>query len=251
MAPKKKDALAEYEQLREAAKQADLDLDAAEQAALAGRRSLDSVKAPLREYHEQVGAREREPDEELEARLAADVRAAERLVTLKPAFTDPRSVALVAHDDKAEALLTGARRARDQAWNAVYRFIEQNRDRLVAALLPRAEQARDRLLAAVDELDTSEREWNETRAAWAPMIERWNVSPAELPASPVAGGTQEIARSLASQHGPQLRDRRRLVPAPVSLLPGPEVEQDDDTMRDAAGKAPKVTDPRGDPWVRR
>jgi len=189
------------------------------------RGALERAKGPLREYYEELGAGEAEPDAGRERELLAAVREVESSVSIR-AEMDGGAVRLVAVDERLEGELRGAQRAVEAAESEVGRFIDDHREELAGDLTPRSLAARDRLLAAWDELQAASGAWGAARAQWSPMVERWGDLGA-LPQNPLAGATAELERAFAPLESGVRRDPRRLIPAPRELVPTDDEEAPD------------------------
>lgn len=219
---KQKPALERLEELRTKVRDAEQRVQEVELERSKARRSVDRVKGPLLSYYQELGAGKREADAKLEQDLLAKVREAEGRVTMRPVWRGGTAVVgLEPVDELVEAKLAGAKEAQVEAEGAVANFISSHRHELVEELTPRAEAARDRLLEAIDALAAAEGAWMAERRTWGAFIERWGVSPAELPRSPIGGLLGEVGQALAPLVGGEPRDPRRLLPMPSSLAPGP------------------------------
>jgi hypothetical protein len=231
--------LARLEELRADVAAAEERVRELEAEAKKAERRIDAAKAPLLGYWADVEAGRREPDEVLEAELLSAVRTAEGSVSLS-VIHDSGGARLRATDDETTARLQGAREVVQQRKDALSHYVVDAREELVADLVPRSEAAWDVLSAAIDGLREAEGKWNGVRNQWLSLIDQWGIERPQLPTSPASAAIQELERSLAPMFGPQVRDPRRLIPAPVSLLPGPEVERVEDVGFRAATRADAV-----------
>jgi hypothetical protein len=171
-------------------------------------RELARASAPLQAYYEELGAGEREADEELEAKLAADVREARSGATLRlnKAPTDPAKVTGGDWvDERVEAKLAGARRALEDREAKLSEFLRGNRE-LVAEWIAEAAEVRDACEARWEEVRIEFRRWQEVLGRWGRFNEVNGIAPSELPPHPLRGIEHDPSRGIA-------------LPAPASLLP--------------------------------
>jgi hypothetical protein len=159
----------------------------------ASARRLEAARAPLDAYYEAVGAGERQPDADEEARLVAALRDVSATVRLEVAgHPHTGSPALVAIDDRAERLVTGAQRAVRAAEDAVLTFQRVERTGLAAELTARAEAARAAQEAAVPALAAAVADDQKVRAGWRRLLTA-NGQTDTVPRSPLRGWDDELA----------------------------------------------------------
>lgn len=214
-------ALERLEALRAAVRSAVVEVGEAQSAARRAASTAEAAKRRLLDYYEAVTAGEAEADAAREQELIDEAQGVEAMALR--AEPDGRSTRLVAFNERLEAEHRGAQRAVEAAGQAVARFISEHREELASELLPRSLAARDRLLEAWEELQGASGAWGAARAAWSPLLERWGDLGA-LPQNPLAGATDELERAFAPLQGGVPRDPRRLVPAPLELVPDPREE---------------------------
>jgi hypothetical protein len=220
-----KPALERLEELRAAVRDAEEKLSGVELERSKVARSLDRVVAPLRSYHEDLAAGEREPDAALERKLTLAVTEVQEsgLIQAKPLLAHGRIIDLEVVDERIEAKIVGSRRLVQTRIEERNAFARERAEELQTELLEHAEAARDGLLSAWQGLQAAAGDWSRVRGRFADLAPQWEISPAELPAHPLAGATTELERAFAPMAGGVPRDPRRLVPAPSSLL----VDSDD------------------------
>lgn len=214
MTTKTKGASARLAELRAAVEQAEARVREVEAERRRTMAELARAEAPLRDYWEEVGAGERDPDPGLERKLAAAVRDARATAVTVPirSSTDPnRIIAVETHDQAIEAKLAGARRALEERRRELREYLSGNGE-LVAEWIAEAAEVR----AACEErwapLAEALRDWQRLAVRWGPFLEANGIDRGEIPAHPLAGLERDPAR-----HGFAL-------PAPESLLPDPEPE---------------------------
>jgi chemotaxis protein histidine kinase CheA len=189
---------------------------------------LEQLRDATRQAAERQGEVRQERDrarrgaEEAEAELAAYFGKIERGEKVEPSREKTLKAALQAARDAGgiqwDARARAAAERVTEAEQAVREFIAGHVDALAAELVEEAVEARDRLLEAVDGLNQAEGRWNTIRARWSPLLEHRNISPAELPTSPLSGATGEMAAALAPLASGVPRPASRLLPVPASFL---------------------------------
>lgn len=158
-----------------AVRRADAAVAEAETHERTSRRAIDRAAAPLRDYHEQVGAQEREPDADHERQLLSELHAAQAAVTARPAYTSDRDtgvarmIGLDFADVRAEAALAGARRALEARRSELTTFVAEHLDELAAARVPQSQQAGSRMAVALESLDAADAQWREESRWWAQL----------------------------------------------------------------------------------
>jgi hypothetical protein len=115
------------------------------------------------------------------------------------------------------------------------RFVVAHEPELQAEMLERAHEAREALFAGFAACAEGMGKWNRVRGEWLRLIERWNISPAQIPRLPIEPPdvALESARvDLARFHGIERGDGQ-LIPAPRSLVDGQPLARpvDDVEMR--------------------
>ena len=107
--------------------------------------SLDRVVAPLRSYHEDLAAGEREPDAALERQLAAAVNKVQSdgLVKAQPSYVGGHILDMKVIDERVEARFAGTQRLVQTRINERNAFIREHAEELQAELLEQAEAVTD------------------------------------------------------------------------------------------------------------
>jgi hypothetical protein len=171
----------------------------------AAQRRLEAVQSPLLQYHEDVGAGRREPDEaavrELVEQCERDEIAARREVN-----------ALMAKH-------TGTLHAVEARHGDIARYISQHREQLTDVLIPQSIAAGEGLLAARDAFYEAIGEWARAANLWRRFLEQWHESPTIVPPHPLAGATGDIDAAFAPMYSGEPRDPRRLWPMPPEHAP--------------------------------
>lgn len=156
-------------------------------------RRVDKALAPIREYHERVGAGEVEFDAEHAAKLEAELsKVREGLTFSIQGMARGDGKQLVATDPRIEAQLAGALRTQEAARTARDRFLSANVQALGRELMPSTEAARDELAAAWSSLRDGERAWLSALQKWARLIEPIGLTRADLPPHPLHGLTVNL-----------------------------------------------------------
>lgn len=209
--------LAQLEQLREEARAAQVRAAAADAKRTQSSRWLPAAQAKLAGYLTAVvdGSRKRDPNLERELRDDVTDLEAMRVQTARRGdstiYTDRRTIA--GHED---AVL-----AEQDATGAVVAFIVEHRAELETEMSARSIDARDQLLAAVDQLSAALAKWQATSRDWRELIARWpDLSPGEIPLSPLPGTAVADIELVAAQIRGGARDPRGALPMPLSLAPG-------------------------------
>lgn len=179
-------ALAQLEELRRKVPEAEQRVAALERERTIAARALDRAMGPLRDYWEQVGAGDRDPDPDVEARLTAELREARSTLTLRPGSNIGGGLVLEAVDERTEAQLAGARRAVEERQADVERFMRDHRDELVAELAGEAAKVRERYEAARRELLDCEQARKALGREWLPLMRLLGIPSDDLPPSPLA-----------------------------------------------------------------
>lgn len=175
-------------------------------------RELAKVEAPLRDYWEEVGAGEREPDPALERQLADAMRDARATAVMRPTvaagdFAHVTGVEMV--DQAIEAKLAGAMRALSERERELAEFLSGNGE-LVAEWVAEGERVRAACQEAWAALAEPLRDWQRLAVRWGPFCEANAIPRAELPVHPLAGLDRDPVRQGIA------------IPAPASLLPDAE-----------------------------
>lgn len=173
-------------------------------------RKIEKAMAPLREYHERVGAGEIEYDAADAAPLEAEVDRVSQGITFsigKAARGDGQEVVPV--NPRLEAQLAGALRTLEEATNARLNFLAANVGELGAEIMERTVAARDGLADAWTELRSSEREWLSVLQLWARLLAPAGLDASALPPHPLRGLTVNLDGGVA-------------LPMPAVLAPGGE-----------------------------
>ncbi len=202
----KRKALAQLEEHRRAVREAENRISECELAIKSATRRAETATSPLSDYFEAVAAGERDGSKAEEERLIEECRRAQEEAKVNV--------------ERAKGELRGAERGAVDRQTAEFEFANKHRAELIEELTERAEGAGDRLLATVREAQSAAGEWQTTRAEWSRLLERWGISPAELPQVPFTAGWQEFGRDLAPLACGVKRDPRRFIPMPASLVPG-------------------------------
>jgi chemotaxis protein histidine kinase CheA len=192
------------EQHRDAARQAEARRDEVRLERDRARRGAEEAEAALAAYFSELERGEKSDPPREKA--------------LKVALSKARDSAGVEWDARARAAAERVTEAEAE----IREYVAGHVDALAAELVEEAVEARDRLMEAVDGLNQAEGRWNTIRSRWSPLLEHRNISPAELPPSPLAGATGLLAESLAPLHSGVPRHPSRLLPIPWSLLPEDE-----------------------------
>lgn len=203
---KKMTASEQLAEHRQRISQAEQRVSECELALSSARHRAESADEGLASHVEDTEAAERTLDPADLKRLAAEAKAKREQAEVETI--------------RARAAVRGAGRALDARRNDEQQFAAEHRPELTAELGERAQSARDRLLEAVEDLRAAGGEWGSTRREWERLLTRWQMTPAELPPVPLGGAWGEIDRALAPLESGVRRDPRRLVPMPVSLVPG-------------------------------
>lgn len=170
-------------------------------------RELARASVPLRAYYEEVGAGERDPDEALEAQLAADVRRLRSTATLrlnKAAMDEAKVTGGDWVDERIEAKLAGAKRALEDREHELTEFLRGNRE-LVAEWVAEAAEVRDVCEARWEEVRAEFRRWQSMVGRWGPFLAANGIEPSELPPHPLTGIERDPSRGVP-------------LPAPQSLV---------------------------------
>lgn len=161
-------------------------------------RKIEAAMAPLREYHERVGAGEIEFDADVAAPLEAEVDRVSAGVTFNVARSDRGTrQRLTAVNPRLEAQLAGALRTRQAAEQARSDFLRVNVSELGAEIMGRTVAARDGLDAAWKGLRTSEREWLSVLQLWARLVPSIGLDATDLPPHPLRGLTVNLDAGVA------------------------------------------------------
>lgn len=184
------------EELEHAVRQAEQRV--AELTAERGRasRSLDRAMGPLRDYHEAVGAGEREPDADQERELVAAVRAAGEAISFEPVHTEGRLISLQPVDERVAAQLRGAERKLVERRGELEQFRRRTFAALAEELAPIAQAAQRSLQVAWDEADRASGVWTAVVRRWQPLLEAGGLSVEDLPGHPFAGLNLEIDQGV-------------------------------------------------------
>jgi hypothetical protein len=177
---------------------------------LSVQRSVERAKAPLRDYHEQLGAGEREPDPKLERKLLKAVTDAESRVTTRPIFSQGQMQGIQVVDERLEAELAGASRALDEREAAVEEFARSRLAEIAAERLPRSRIVGERYRAAVEALIAADGAWIDEEGWWMTLGSAAGAfGPDEIPARPL-----ELPGQPFVEYHQRRRDPVELVPAP-------------------------------------
>lgn len=179
-------------------------------------RWYDAAAAKLRSYIEGVDAGEQanDPDKLAELRNAVTDLAATRTVREK------RGSSTRYGDSRPQRALEEAQQAQQEADNAVTEFVTAHRENLQRGMLERSEAVRDEMLATFAAASASGHAWRRQRADWLALMERWGISPAELPPLPgLIDPHEAVNQGINDQQraGGHVRHPRLLTPAPVSV----------------------------------
>ena len=147
-------------------------------------RALDAAMGPLREYHEAIGAGEREPDAAEEARLRAEVDRVQATVTFRAVPSGEGGTTLEAVDEALEAQVAGARRAVEERRADVQRFFHHQFDRLAGELTVDARAAAEAVAQAHAALRAAHRPYRDVRRRWRALLDGVGL-PFDLPADPL------------------------------------------------------------------
>jgi hypothetical protein len=217
-------------ELRHAVGDSDRRVTEAEAELARSRRSVDRATGPLREYYERVGAGEIEPDGERERDLRAAVAAAQATVSLRPVMVSGET-RWDAVDERAEALLAGARRGAEAARAAVRDFAAEHFERLAAERLPRSRAVGASYTGALVAMVRADAEHTGEVRWWLELHREAFGDRHPLTDEPVSPGlvaaplTLPPRLALALQEG---RVPRGVVPAPRWLLDDDEEGDDRD-----------------------
>jgi hypothetical protein len=201
--------LAELERLRGELAEAGNQVDSIDLERRKAGRSRHRAQGALIAYHTEVAAGDRKADAGEERELRAELQK----VRAATALDFSMSGGPVVVDLALEGQAAGLRQIVSLRKSAVALFIVDHRAELVLELTPVAEQARDRLLE--ERSEPARAHWAAVRNLWVPLIERWGISPRELPSVP-----SDFGAALAPFASGQPRDPRDLWPMPQSLVPG-------------------------------
>lgn len=170
-------------------------------------RKLKQASEPLHAYSREVGAGERDPDPELEAKLTAELGQVRSTATLRVGrgTYKPTDVSAVWVDERLEAKLNGARRALEDRERELAEYLRGNTE-LVSEWIAEAAEVRDACEARWGEVRAEFRAWQAMLGRWGPFLAANGIDPSELPAHPLRGIERDPSRGIA-------------LPAPESLLP--------------------------------
>ena len=208
--------LAARERAVEQAKAKVAELEAEKQKA---QRAVERALAPLTDYHRAIGAGEREPDAEEEARLEEAVERAQaesrqRVVSNWRAESgDGLTVETVT--PRIDGQLAGAREAVERREGELRAFLARRFDDLAAKLAEQAREARGRFEQAWEAVREAEAEWQEVAQRCRPLFQatRRTGSPllpeGDMPLSPLRGLVYDL-------------DAGWPLPMPRSLVPDEE-----------------------------
>ena len=159
-----------------------------EQEARRAAAAAEASMGPALSYFAEVGAGTVDADPAREAKLAAEVTRAHAFVRLRPGAGGR----MEAVDERAEAQLSGARTALEEAEWASGEYVREHFDALATELAARAARDRDDLQAALGATVAARGAYLRTRALWRPLLEEMRL-PTELPTDPLRGLSDELA----------------------------------------------------------
>lgn len=202
-------------ELTRAVNAADEQVTAAEALRSQSARWLPKAKAELASYLAGVDNGEK-PDTKRHTELRNEVTDLEATVT----HVTNRGQVTIHADSRAMAKLNAAVDAQQDALNELARFQVEHRAAIQAEMVQRAHAAHERLQEAIDVAAAGWSEWQNVRASWLPLLERWGMSRRDLPVlalSSPGAALQEERMRLHRDRGVPVLDSD-LIPAPRHLI---------------------------------
>ncbi len=209
-----KNPLQELEALRVRVREAEARVASLDAEQRRSARKMETAFAPLRQYHEALGAGEREADPTLEAELLAGAQEVKASVVFSPKVNSSgRHVGFEAVDHAVDAQLSGAHRGLDEAKSAVTWFIRDHRAEIEAELVPQALAAHKRFLKSYAAFEETVAEWLTVAAAYDRFAVEW-LGAERARIHPV------ISRFQEAMQAPMPADPDGIHPLPTHLIEG-------------------------------